>query len=50
MRVAVFDVAAEPGADGDSVRRYRVDVTDRASIEDGDGGGRRTSGACRTCS
>ena len=33
MRVAVFDAAAEPGADGDSVRRYRVDVTDRASIE-----------------
>jgi NAD(P)-dependent dehydrogenase (short-subunit alcohol dehydrogenase family) len=32
MRVAVFDVAAEPGADG-GVRRYRVDVTDRASIE-----------------
>ena len=33
MRVAVFDAAAEPGADGDSVRRYRVDVTDRLSIE-----------------
>ena len=32
MRVAVFDVAAEPGDDGD-VRRFRVDVTDRASIE-----------------
>jgi NAD(P)-dependent dehydrogenase (short-subunit alcohol dehydrogenase family) len=32
MRVAVFDVAAEPGADGD-VRRHRVDVTDRASVE-----------------
>lgn len=32
MRVAVFDVAAEPGGDGD-VRRYRVDVTDRASID-----------------
>jgi NAD(P)-dependent dehydrogenase (short-subunit alcohol dehydrogenase family) len=32
MRVAVFDVAAEPGGDGD-VRRLRVDVTDRASIE-----------------
>lgn len=32
MRVAVFDVAAEPGRDGD-VRRYRVDVTDRASID-----------------
>jgi NAD(P)-dependent dehydrogenase (short-subunit alcohol dehydrogenase family) len=32
MRVAVFDVAAEPGGDGD-VRRFRVDVTDRASIE-----------------
>lgn len=35
MRVAVFDVAAEPGGDGEGdVRRYRVDVTDRASIED----------------
>lgn len=34
MRVAVFDVAAEAGADGDLVRRYPVDVTDRASIED----------------
>ena len=32
MRVAVFDVAAESGAEGD-VRHYRVDVTDRASIE-----------------
>ena len=32
MRVAVFDVAAEPGSDGD-VRRYAVDVTDRVSIE-----------------
>jgi NAD(P)-dependent dehydrogenase (short-subunit alcohol dehydrogenase family) len=32
MRVAVFDVAAEAGADGDLIRRYRVDVTDRASI------------------
>jgi NAD(P)-dependent dehydrogenase (short-subunit alcohol dehydrogenase family) len=32
MRVAVFDVAAEAGADGDLVRRYPVDVTDRASI------------------
>ena len=29
MRVAVFDVAAEPGAD-DDVRHYAVDVTDRA--------------------
>ena len=34
MRVAVFDIAAEPGADGELVRRYRVDVTDRASIEE----------------
>jgi NAD(P)-dependent dehydrogenase (short-subunit alcohol dehydrogenase family) len=32
MRVAVFDVDAEPRADGD-VRHFRVDVTDRASIE-----------------
>jgi NAD(P)-dependent dehydrogenase (short-subunit alcohol dehydrogenase family) len=32
MRVAVFDVAAESGSDGD-VRRFHVDVTDRASIE-----------------
>jgi NAD(P)-dependent dehydrogenase (short-subunit alcohol dehydrogenase family) len=32
MRVAVFDVAAEPGGD-DNVRHYAVDVTDRASIE-----------------
>ncbi len=32
MRVGVFDVAAEPGGD-DDVRRYAVDVTDRASIE-----------------
>ncbi len=32
MRVAVFDVAAEPGSD-DNVRHHRVDVTDRASIE-----------------
>jgi len=32
MRVAVFDVAAEPGGDG-AVRHYRVDVTDRGSIE-----------------
>jgi NAD(P)-dependent dehydrogenase (short-subunit alcohol dehydrogenase family) len=32
MRVAVFDVAAEPGFD-DSVSHHRVDVTDRASIE-----------------
>jgi len=34
MRVAVFDIAAEPGTDGELVRRYRVDVTDRASIEE----------------
>jgi NAD(P)-dependent dehydrogenase (short-subunit alcohol dehydrogenase family) len=34
VRVAVFDVAAEPGEDSDLVRRYRVDVTDRASIEE----------------
>ncbi len=34
MRVAVFDVAAEAGADGDLVRRFAVDVTDRRSIED----------------
>jgi NAD(P)-dependent dehydrogenase (short-subunit alcohol dehydrogenase family) len=34
MRVAVFDIAAEPGGD-DNVRRYPVDVTDRASIEAG---------------
>ena len=34
MRVAVFDIAAEPGADGELVRRFRVDVTDRASIEE----------------
>ena len=33
MRVAVLDVAAEPGSDGAAVRRYRVDVTDRASVE-----------------
>lgn len=33
MRVAVFDVAANAGADGDLIRRYPVDVTDRASIE-----------------
>ena len=32
MRVAVFDVAAEAGG-GNNVRRYRVDVTDRGSIE-----------------
>jgi NAD(P)-dependent dehydrogenase (short-subunit alcohol dehydrogenase family) len=32
MRVAVFDVAAEPGGD-ENVRLHRVDVTDRASIE-----------------
>lgn len=32
MRVAVFDVAAEPGGEGD-VRHFRVDVTDRSSIE-----------------
>jgi NAD(P)-dependent dehydrogenase (short-subunit alcohol dehydrogenase family) len=32
MRVAVFDIAAEPGGD-DSVRRFHVDVTDRKSIE-----------------
>jgi NAD(P)-dependent dehydrogenase (short-subunit alcohol dehydrogenase family) len=32
MRVAVFDVAAEPGGD-ESLRRYRVDVIDRAAIE-----------------
>ena len=34
MRVAVFDIAAEAGTDGDRIRRYPVDVTDRASIED----------------
>jgi NAD(P)-dependent dehydrogenase (short-subunit alcohol dehydrogenase family) len=33
MRVAVFDVDAEPGAESDAVRTFRVDVTDRASIE-----------------
>jgi NAD(P)-dependent dehydrogenase (short-subunit alcohol dehydrogenase family) len=33
MRVAVFDVAAEPGGDGD-IRQYRVDVTDRDSLEE----------------
>ena len=32
MRVAVFDVAAKTGGEGD-VRRYSVDVTDRTSIE-----------------
>jgi NAD(P)-dependent dehydrogenase (short-subunit alcohol dehydrogenase family) len=32
MRVAVFDVAAEPSGE-DNVRRYQVDVTDRGSIE-----------------
>lgn len=32
MRVAVFDVAAKPGAEGDAVRRYQVDVTDRAAL------------------
>jgi NAD(P)-dependent dehydrogenase (short-subunit alcohol dehydrogenase family) len=32
MRVAVFDVAAEPGGN-DDVRHHRVDVTDRDSIE-----------------
>jgi NAD(P)-dependent dehydrogenase (short-subunit alcohol dehydrogenase family) len=32
MRVAVFDVAAEPGGH-DSVRTHRVDVTDRAALE-----------------
>ena len=32
MRVAVFDVAAEPGGD-DSLRHHHVDVTDRRSIE-----------------
>ncbi|HEU0304993.1 MAG TPA: SDR family oxidoreductase [Gaiellaceae bacterium] len=32
MRVAVFDVAAESGGEG-NIRFYRVDVTDRASIE-----------------
>jgi NAD(P)-dependent dehydrogenase (short-subunit alcohol dehydrogenase family) len=32
MRVAVFDVAAEVGVEED-VRHYRVDVTDRGSIE-----------------
>jgi NAD(P)-dependent dehydrogenase (short-subunit alcohol dehydrogenase family) len=32
MRVAVFDVVAEQGGSGD-VRSYRVDVTDRSSIE-----------------
>jgi NAD(P)-dependent dehydrogenase (short-subunit alcohol dehydrogenase family) len=32
MRVAVFDIAADPGGDGD-VRHFAVDVTDRASIE-----------------
>ena len=34
MKVAVFDIAAAPGADSDLVRYHRVDVTDRASIED----------------
>jgi NAD(P)-dependent dehydrogenase (short-subunit alcohol dehydrogenase family) len=34
MRVAVFDIAAELGADGELVRRYPVDVTDRPSIEE----------------
>ena len=34
MRVAVFDVAAEPDHDGEHVRRYRVDVTDRASVDE----------------
>lgn len=34
MRVAVFDLAAGPDGDGDGdVRAYRVDVTDRASID-----------------
>jgi NAD(P)-dependent dehydrogenase (short-subunit alcohol dehydrogenase family) len=33
MRVAVFDVAAEPGGDSD-IRQYRVDVTDRDSLEE----------------
>jgi NAD(P)-dependent dehydrogenase (short-subunit alcohol dehydrogenase family) len=33
MRVAVFDVAAEPGGEG-NVRHYRVDVTDRGSVEE----------------
>ena len=32
MRVAVFDIAADPGEDGD-IRTYRVDVTDRGSVE-----------------
>jgi NAD(P)-dependent dehydrogenase (short-subunit alcohol dehydrogenase family) len=32
MRVAVFDVAAEPGGD-DTLRTFRVDVTDRAALE-----------------
>jgi NAD(P)-dependent dehydrogenase (short-subunit alcohol dehydrogenase family) len=32
MRVAVFDVAAEEATDGEEVRLYPVDVTDRASI------------------
>jgi NAD(P)-dependent dehydrogenase (short-subunit alcohol dehydrogenase family) len=33
VRVAVYDIAAEPGMEGD-VRLYRVDVTDRASLEE----------------
>lgn len=32
MRVAVFDIAAEPDGDGD-VHHFAVDVTDRAAIE-----------------
>jgi NAD(P)-dependent dehydrogenase (short-subunit alcohol dehydrogenase family) len=34
VRVAVFDVAAKTGSEADRVRHYRVDVTDRASIEE----------------
>jgi NAD(P)-dependent dehydrogenase (short-subunit alcohol dehydrogenase family) len=33
MRVAVFDVDAEPGVENEAVRAFRVDVTDRSSIE-----------------
>lgn len=32
MKVAVFDLAAEPGDAGEGVRTYRVDVTDRAAV------------------
>ena len=49
MRVAVFDVAAEPGAD-ENVRHHRVDVTDRSLDRGGDGRGCRPSGARLTCS